>query len=189
MILAAAFLRACYVLFPGRRLVLALCSRRVGAWPARDGRGRDHRHARLQRLLRGGLGGFRELHGPGGLLRRVDLEEAGLVEAASEAIIGAADRKLLISGAHEGLARPFATAIVVDRVDVIETRHERAAQQGFAIARRKVPPAFGGPGVVFLVAERNADAARGVVAKAKVRSRGFGPKGDRAREECAGKGP
>ena len=79
--------------------------------------------ARLLRRLVGRLG---ELHGPGPLLAGIDLEEAGAVIAAREAILDAADGEFLVARAHEGLARPFAAAVVVDRIDVIETRDELA---------------------------------------------------------------
>ena len=42
--------------------------------------------------------------------------------AARQAILGAADGELFFAGAHEGLARPFAAAVVVDGVDVIVAR-------------------------------------------------------------------
>ena len=41
--------------------------------------------------------------------------------AARQAILGAADGEFLVARAHEGLARPFAAAVVVDRVDVIDS--------------------------------------------------------------------
>src|SRR4051812_14569449 len=75
------------------------------------------RCAGLARTLFGGLG---ELHGPGALLAGVDLEEAGAVEAARKAILGAADGELFVARAHVGLTGPFAATVVVDRVDVIE---------------------------------------------------------------------
>ena len=52
--------------------------------------------------------------------------------AARQAIVGAADGEFLFARAHEGLAGPFAAAVVVDRVDVIVARNQRAAQQRFA---------------------------------------------------------
>src|SRR5450631_3427973 len=53
------------------------------------------------------------------------------LEAARQAILGALDGEFLVARAHEGLSRPFAAAIVIQRVDVIEPRDQRAAQQGF----------------------------------------------------------
>ena len=120
----------------------------------------------------GAFRGVGELHRPGALLAGVDLEEAGAVEAARQAILDAADGELLVARAHEGLARPFAAAVVVDRVDVIEARDQGALEQRLAAARRQVPPAFGGPAAVgVLVADRDADAAAGVVAQTEVGQR------------------
>src|ERR1700730_8503167 len=98
----------------------------------------------------------------------MDLEEAGLVVAAREAVLDAANGELLVARAHERLARPFAAAVVVDRVDVIEPGDQRAFEQGVAAARRQVPPALGGPALGVLVAKRNPDPASGVVAQAEV---------------------
>jgi hypothetical protein len=111
------------------------------------------------------------LHGPGSLFAGVDLEESGAVEAARQAILGALDGEFLVTRTHEGLPRPFAAAVIVECVDVIEARDKGAAQQGFAAAGRHVPPAFGGPALGVLVTERDADPARGVVAETKVRRR------------------
>ena len=88
--------------------------------------------------------------------------------AARQAIVGAADGEFLLARAHEGVAGPFAAAVVIDRVDVIIARHQRAAQQRFAGARRHVPPAFGDPALGVLVAERDADPAAGVVAQPEI---------------------
>ena len=70
--------------------------------------------------------------------------------------------------AHEGLAGPFAAAIVVDRVDVVEAGDQRAPQHGLAAARGDVPPALGGPALVLLVADRDPDPVAGVVAEAEI---------------------
>ena len=70
------------------------------------------------------------------LLAGVDLEEAGAVEAARQAILGALDGEFLVARAHEGLAGPFAAAVVVDRVDVIEARDQGALA---AASRRSAP--------------------------------------------------
>ena len=129
------------------RLIGATGHRRV--WQLRrrlPARRRQHRRAGRQRPLLRRFGGLGELHRPGALLAGVDLEEAGAVEAARQAILRAADGEFLVARAHEGLAGPFAAAVVVDRVDVIEARDQRALEQGLAGARRQVPPAFGGPG-------------------------------------------
>ena len=112
---------------------------------------------------------FGQLHGPGALLAGIDLEEAGAVETARQAILGALDGEFLVARAHECLSRPFAAAVVIERVDIIKPRDKRAAQQGFAASRGHVPPAFGGPALGILVAERDADPARGIVAETEVR--------------------
>src|SRR6185437_2967495 len=46
------------------------------------------------RLLFGAVG---QLHGPGALFTGIDLEEAGLVEAARQAILGAANGEFLLA--------------------------------------------------------------------------------------------
>src|SRR5216684_3175108 len=93
---------------------------RAGCGPAGAGRRLRRRDARLQGRLRGELGRFGELHGPRRLLGGIDLEKPGAVEAAREAIGCALDGELLLAGAHESLARPFAAVIIIDRIDVIE---------------------------------------------------------------------
>ena len=105
------------------------------------------------------------------LLAGVDLEEAGAVVAARQAVLDALDGEFLVARAHEGLAGPFAAAVVVDRVDIIEARDQRALEQRLAGARRQVPPAFGDQPVGVLVADRDADAAAGVVAEPEVGQR------------------
>ena len=150
-----------------------------GAWIALVPRGRrrataGQRHARLQRLLRRLVGRFGELHRPGRLLAGVDLEEAGAVIAARQAILGAADGEFLLARAHERAAGPFAAAVVVDRVDVVVARDQRPAQNRLAGARGQVPPAFGGPLLGVLVADRDADPAAGVVAEPEIGGREVG---------------
>src|SRR5207248_9132895 len=97
--------------------------RRVGQardLASRPDRSRQARDALLRRLLVG----VRQLHRPCPLLTRIDLEEAGAVKAARQAIFSALDRELLVARAHEGLPRPLAAAVVIERVDVIETGNE-----------------------------------------------------------------
>ena len=72
------------------------------------------------------------------------------------------------------MTRPFAAAVVIDGIDVIVTCDQRAAEQRFAGTRRDVPPAFGGPALGVLVAERYANAAASVVAQPEV---GLGRRG------------
>src|SRR5664280_1970815 len=62
------------------------CRRRGGGWPLCCGR-------RAWRQRTGGLlfGAVGQLHRPGSLLAGVDLEEAGAVIAARQAVIGTAD--------------------------------------------------------------------------------------------------
>ena len=140
-------------------------------WRLPAGR-RQHRRARRQRPLLRAFRGVGELHRPGALLAGVDLEEAGAVEAARQAILGALDGELLVAGAHVGLARPFAAAVVVDRIDVIEARDQGPLEHRLAGARRQIPPAFGDPAAVgVLVADGDADAAAGVVAQMEVGQR------------------
>src|SRR3954452_20989484 len=133
-----------------------------------DRRWRHQRDARLQGLRGRLLGRFGQLHRPGRLLAGIDLEIAGAVEAAGKAILDTADGELLVARAHESLSRPFAAAVIVDRVDIVIARDQRAAQQRLAGAGRQVPPALGGPALVFLVAERNPDPAAGIVAEPEI---------------------
>src|SRR5262249_41609018 len=91
--------------------------------------------------------------------------------AAGETVVGASDGELLFPRAHEGLTRPFATAVIIDGVDVVIARDQRAAQHGLAAARGDVPPALGGPTVVLLVADRDPDPVAGVVAEAEIGKR------------------
>src|SRR5439155_8310469 len=114
----------------------------------RTDRSGNARHALRRLLVR-----LRQLHRPGTLLGGVDLEEAGEVEAARQAIFSTLDGESLVARAHERLTRPFAAAIVIERVNVIEPRDKIAAQQRLATARRDVPPALGGPAVGILVAK------------------------------------
>src|SRR6266851_7017720 len=136
--------------------------------PADRRRPLQHRDARLQGLHRRLVGGLGELDGPRRLVAGVDLEETGAVVAARKTIVGAADGELLLPRAHEGLARPFAAAVVIDRVDVIEPGDQRAAQHGLAAAGGDVPPALGGPALVLLVADRDPDPVAGIVAEAEI---------------------
>src|SRR6202046_5797965 len=118
--------------------------------PAGTYRSRDSGHPR------GGLfAGFGQLHRPGALLAGVDLEEAGAVETARQAILGALDGEFLIARTHEGQSRPFATTVVIEGVDIIEPCDQRAAQQGFATPRGHIPPTLGSPALGILVAKRN----------------------------------
>ena len=135
------------------------------------------------------IGRFGELDRPDLLLAGVDLEEAGAVVAAREAILGAADGEFLVARAHEGLARPFAAAVVVDRVDVIEARHQRAAQHGFAAAGGQVPPALGAPAVIRPCSRPRRRRAAGVVAKAEIGQRPIGDQHDRIASSAAHTNP
>src|SRR5207249_9321813 len=108
-----------------------------------------------------------------------DYEEAGAVITARQAIVGPADGELLFPRAHEGLARPFPAAIVVHGVDVIEASDQGASQHGLAATCGNVPPALGGPALVLLVADGNADAVSGIVAEAEI-----GPGGRAGPREC-----
>src|SRR6185437_16148202 len=67
-----------------------------------------------------------------------------------------------------GLPRPLTAPVVIERIDVIIPGNQGAAQQRLAGARRDVPPAFSSPAFGVLVAQSDADPARGVVAEAEV---------------------
>src|SRR5262245_55441490 len=148
--------------------VAASGRRRRRAGSAGRRRSLKHRDTRLQGLHGRLVGRFGKLDRPRRLVAGVDLEEPGAVIAARQAIVGAADGELLLPRAHEGLTGPFAAAIVVDRVDVIEAGDERAPQHGLAAAGGDVPPALGSPAFVFLVADGDPDPIAGVVAKAEI---------------------
>src|SRR5206468_11113070 len=107
-------------------------------------------HTRLCRLLVD----IGELHRPGSLLAGVDLEIAGPVIAARQAILGAADGEFLVARTHEGLPGPFTAAVIVDRVDVVVAGDQRAPEQRLAGTGRDVPPSLGGPPFGVLVAQR-----------------------------------
>ena len=126
---------------------------------------------RSRRHRRNGLALFGQLQRPVLLFDGVDLEEAGAVIAAREAVLDAADGEFALARAHEGLARPFAALVVVDRVDVIEARDQRPADQRLAGIGADGPPAFGGPASLVLVADRDPDPARGAVAQAEIGER------------------
>ena len=109
------------------------------------------------------------------LFAGVDFEEPGAVVTARQAILGALDGEFLVTGTHEGLSRPFATAVIVECVDVIIPRDECSAQQCLATARGHVPPAFGGPALGILVAERDAHPAGRIVAEPEIGRRRVAP--------------
>src|SRR5579862_5470219 len=138
---------------------------RAGGWVYRAGSGRR----RLYRLLTR----FGKLNRPGALFAGIDLEEAGAVVAARQAIADAADREFLVAGAHIGLPHPFAAAIVIDRVEIIVSRHKIALEHRFARPCRQVPPAFRRPALPILVADGDADAARRIVAQPEIGRGGF----------------
>ena len=111
---------------------------------------------------------FGQLHRPGALLAGIDLEKAGAVITVRQTIADAANRELLVAGAHKGLPHPFAAAIVVDGIDIIITRDEIALEHGLAGPGRQIPPAFRGPAVGVLVADGDSDPACGVVAEPEI---------------------
>src|SRR3954463_11093653 len=139
------------------------CGAAVSFGLLRQSRDRGWRDAR--RELRGLVTRFGELHRPGALLGRIDLEEAGAVIAARKAVLDALDGEFLVARAHEGLAGPFAAPVVVDRIHIVETRDELTFHQSFAFSWCQVPPAFRGPAFGILVADRDADPASRVVAE------------------------
>src|SRR5215470_5352541 len=154
--------------------VAASGRRRRRAGPAGRRRSLQHGNPRLKRLHWRLVGRFGQLNGPGRLVTRIDLEEAGAVIAARQAVVRAADGEFFFPRAHEGLTRPFPAAVIIHGVNVVEPRDEPASQHGLAAASGNVPPALGGPAVVFLVADRDPDAVAGVVAETEV---GFGRPG------------
>src|SRR5215831_11626335 len=164
-------------------LVAVSRRRRRRARSAGSRRGLEHRNAGLQGLHGRLVGGLGQLYGPGRLVTGIDFEKAGAVVAAREAIVGSADGELLFPRAHEGLAGPFATAIVVDRIDVVEAGDERAAQDGLAAAGGDVPPALGGPAFVLLVTDRDPDPVAGIVAEAEIGPGRLGGQYDRSHDE------
>ena len=119
-------------------------------------------------MLRRLLAQFGQLHGPGPLLAGIDLEKSGTVIAAWETITDAADRELLVAGAHKGLPHPLAAVIVVDCVDIIITRDEITLEHGLAGAGGQIPPAFRGPAVGILITDGHAHPACGVVAQPEI---------------------
>src|SRR5262249_25558480 len=112
----------------GADVASVAASRRRGwrGWAARQRRGPEHWEGGLQGLHGYLVGRFGELDGPGRLVAGIDFEKAGAIIAAREAIVRTADGELLFPRAHECLAGPFSTAVIVDRIDVIEARNERA---------------------------------------------------------------
>jgi hypothetical protein len=61
-------------------------------------------------------------------------------------------------------------------VDVIETADEDTFEQGLAGVGGDIPPSLGGPAFGVLIADRDADPARGCVAELEVRVGGGGAK-------------
>ena len=108
---------------------------RIGQAGNPAGAARSHRSRNSRHALRGLLVGFCQLHGPCSLFACVDLEEPGAVVAARQAILGTLDGEFLVTRTHEGLSRPFAAAVIVERVDVIVTGDKGSAQQRLATAR------------------------------------------------------
>ena len=74
------------------------------------------------------------MHCPGPLLSGVNLEKAGAIIAARQAVVGTANREFFFTGTHVGLAGPFTATIIIDGVDVIVTRDQCASQQRLARA-------------------------------------------------------
>ena len=68
------------------------------------------------------------------MLSGVDLEKTCAIIATRQAVVGAADRKFFLTRTHVSLAGPFATAIIVDGIDVIVTRDQCTPEQRLARA-------------------------------------------------------
>ncbi len=131
------------------------------------------------------------MHGPGPLFAGIDLEETGAIEAARQAIFSPTDGELLFARTHEGLAGPFAAAVIVDGINIIISCDEIAAQKRFAGSGSEIPPAFSDPALIVLVAQRDADLAGRVVAEAKVGrcdARRCAEQGQSKRERARGNG-
>ena len=101
--------------------------------------------------------GVGQLQHPVAAVLRIDLEEAGALIAAGEAVLVAEDGEGLIGGADEKVAVPGAAADVVGREDVEVARElaEVALEHRGALAGWRDPPAFGLPAVGHAVAERD----------------------------------
>ena len=110
------------------------------------------------------LGSIGELHRPRALFAGVDLKITGSVIPPREAVLGAANSEFLFPRAHIGFTRPFAAAVIVDRIDIIITRDEGPSQQRFTRTGRDVPPALGGPSFVVFVPDGDADPAARIIA-------------------------
>ena len=81
-----------------RRLIGLRVLAAVGGGGRRGAGGRQRPGVRGGSGRSGGLlGGVGQLHGPGALLAGVDLEEAGAVIAARQAVLGAANGELLLA--------------------------------------------------------------------------------------------
>ena len=119
-------------------------------------------------MLPGRFAGVGQLPGPGLLFAGIDFEKTRPIKTAREAILSASDREFLIARTHESLTRPFAAAVIIDSIDVIETCSEIAAKQRLAVAGRKIPPPLRGPTLAILVAERNTDTTLGDIADAEI---------------------
>src|SRR6516165_7773325 len=113
----------------------AVSSRRASRRKGRN-RGRSPGAACRRRPNEGCVGALRrllsrigQLHRPRPLLAGVDLEESGSIITAGKTVFRAANGEYLVGGAHESLPGPFASAVIVDRIDVIKSSSEFALEQ------------------------------------------------------------
>ena len=105
----------------------------------------------------------------------VDFEKARAFVIRVRAVLDAANGERLVGGAHDGLAAPFAAAIIIERVNIVIARDERAFQQHFAGLRGDVPPAFADPAGLVLISDCDTDAAGGRIAELEIRRAEDGP--------------
>ena len=90
--------------------------------------GRKMRRARFTGAASPWSARIGELDRPALLLAGIDLEKAVAVEAAGQAILDTSDGEFTVPRAHERAAAPFAAAVVVHGVNVIETGRERSLE-------------------------------------------------------------
>lgn len=139
----------------------------------------------LSMRSRGGSG-IGQLDGPiAGIFARVDLEEAGAVEAANETILASGDAELVIARAHESFSLPLG-AVLIHCVDVIEFGRQGAANQDFATIGLQIPPALARPGLAIRIGDGHAHPVRRVVAESEVGARRAGRCGDRENGDKSG---
>ena len=76
--------------------------------------------------------------------------------------------KGLVLGTHIGLASPCPAPIIIYGVKIVISGNEIAFQQCFAGLRSDIPPSFRRPALVIAVANGDANAAGGGIAKLEI---------------------